>query len=82
VPLNYGCSGGNCGLCKAKLISGEIKKSRFHDYVRTEADKKRRPGADVFKHAVTDLVIEAEVAGGVQDILSSKFLPRLNRSQR
>jgi CDP-4-dehydro-6-deoxyglucose reductase, E3 len=68
VPLNYGCSGGNCGLCKAKLISGEIKKSRFHDYVRTEADKRDGLVLMCSNTAVTDIVIEAEVAGGVQDI--------------
>ncbi|HET7833569.1 MAG TPA: 2Fe-2S iron-sulfur cluster-binding protein, partial [Gallionella sp.] len=28
IPLNYGCSGGNCGLCKARVISGEVKKTR------------------------------------------------------
>ncbi|NTU73348.1 2Fe-2S iron-sulfur cluster binding domain-containing protein, partial [Candidatus Roizmanbacteria bacterium] len=28
VPLNYGCSGGNCGLCKARIVSGEVKKTR------------------------------------------------------
>ena len=22
VPINYGCSNGNCGLCKAQVISG------------------------------------------------------------
>lgn len=27
LALNYGCSNGNCGKCKARLISGEIKKS-------------------------------------------------------
>ena len=68
VPLNYGCSGGNCGLCKAKLISGEIKKTRFHDYVRTEADKRDGLVLMCSNTAVTDLVIEAAVAGGVQDI--------------
>lgn len=68
VPLNYGCSGGNCGLCKAKLISGEIKKTRFHDYVRTEADKRDNLFLMCSNTAVTDLVIEAAVAGGVQDI--------------
>ena len=68
VPLNYGCSGGNCGLCKAKLISGEIKKTRFHDYVRTEADKREGLVLMCSNTAVTDLVIEASVAGGVQDI--------------
>ena len=68
VPLNYGCSGGNCGLCKAKVISGQIKKTRLHDYVRTEADKRDGLFLMCSNTAVTDLVIEASVAGGVQDI--------------
>jgi CDP-4-dehydro-6-deoxyglucose reductase len=68
VPLNYGCSGGNCGLCKAKVISGQVKKTRFHDYVRTEADKRDGLFLMCSNTAVTDLVIEANVAGGVQDI--------------
>ena len=68
VPLNYGCSGGNCGLCKARLISGEIKKTRFHDYVRSAADKRDNMFLMCSNTAVTDLVIEAAVAGGVQDI--------------
>ena len=68
VPLNYGCSGGNCGLCKAKLVSGQIKKTRFHDYVISEADKLDNMFLMCSNTAVTDLVIEASVAGGVQDI--------------
>ena len=68
VPLNYGCSGGNCGLCKARLISGQVKKTRFHDYVLTEADKRDGLILMCSNTAVTDLEIEAAVAGGVQDI--------------
>ena len=68
IPLDYGCSGGNCGLCKAKVISGQVKKTRFHDYVRTEADKRDGLFLMCSNTAVTDLVIEAHVAGGVQDI--------------
>lgn len=68
IPLNYGCSGGNCGLCRAKLVSGEIKKTRFHDYVRTEADKRNNMFLMCSNTAVTDIVIEASIAGGVQDI--------------
>jgi len=41
-PLNYGCSGGNCGLCKARLVSGQVRKTRHHDYVLTEAEKEPR----------------------------------------
>jgi CDP-4-dehydro-6-deoxyglucose reductase len=68
IPMNYGCSGGNCGLCKAKLVSGQIKKTRFHDYVRTEADKRDNLFLMCSNTALTDLVIEASIAGGVQDI--------------
>jgi len=39
LALNYGCSNGNCGLCKARVVSGQAKKVRNHDYVLSEADK-------------------------------------------
>jgi CDP-4-dehydro-6-deoxyglucose reductase len=26
IPLNYGCSNGNCGDCKARLVSGQVEK--------------------------------------------------------
>ena len=26
LALDYGCSGGNCGLCKAKVLSGQVKR--------------------------------------------------------
>ncbi|MDP2805631.1 MAG: 2Fe-2S iron-sulfur cluster-binding protein, partial [Gallionellaceae bacterium] len=68
VPLNYGCSGGSCGLCKAKVVSGEIKKTRFHDYVRTEADKRDGMVLMCSNSAVGEVVIEASVAGGAEEI--------------
>ncbi len=67
VSLNYGCSNGNCGECRARLISGEIKKVHAHDFVLSQAEK----DAGVFLlcscAAVNDVVIEANVAGA-QDI--------------
>lgn len=68
VPLNYGCSGGNCGLCKARLVSGEVKKTRHHDYVLPEAKASQGYILLCSHTAVSDVVIEADVAGGVQDI--------------
>jgi CDP-4-dehydro-6-deoxyglucose reductase len=68
IPLNYGCSGGNCGLCKAKVVSGQIKKIRNHDYVIPEAQKKQGYVLLCSNTAVTDVEIEAPVAGSVQDI--------------
>lgn len=68
IPLNYGCSGGNCGLCKARLVSGEVKKTRSHDFVISEAERQQGYILLCSNTAVGDLVIEAPVAGGVQDI--------------
>lgn len=68
VPLNYGCSGGNCGLCKAKVVSGQVKKTRHHDFVLSEADKAQGYVLLCSNTAVTDVEVEAPVAGGVQDI--------------
>jgi CDP-4-dehydro-6-deoxyglucose reductase len=68
IPLNYGCSGGNCGLCMAKVLSGEVKKTRQHDFVISEAEKNQGYILLCSNTAVSDVVIEAAVAGSVQDI--------------
>ncbi len=68
LPLNYGCSGGNCGLCRAKVVAGQVKKTRHHDYVLTESEKSQGYVLLCCNTAVTDVELEAPVAGGVQDI--------------
>lgn len=68
LALNYGCSNGNCGLCKARLLTGQAKKVRNHDFVLSDADKARGMLLMCCHTAVTDLVMEAEEAGGARDI--------------
>ncbi|MDZ7657293.1 MAG: 2Fe-2S iron-sulfur cluster-binding protein [Sulfurimicrobium sp.] len=68
IPLNYGCSNGNCGLCKAKVVSGQIKKIRHHDYVISETQQSQGYVLLCSNTAMTDVEIEAPVAGSVQDI--------------
>lgn len=63
IPLNYGCSNGNCGECRARLVSGEIKKVHPHDFVLKEAEKASNTFLMCSNTAVTDIVIEASVAG-------------------
>jgi CDP-4-dehydro-6-deoxyglucose reductase len=38
LALNYGCSSGNCGLCKAKVVSGQVGKIRDYDHVLSETE--------------------------------------------
>lgn len=63
IPLNYGCSNGNCGECRARLVSGEIKKVHPHDYTLKEVEKNAGYFLMCSNTAVTDIVIEASVAG-------------------
>lgn len=68
IPLNYGCSGGNCGMCKARVVSGQIKKVRNHDYLIPEKERDQGYVLLCSNTAVSDVEIEAPVAGSVQDI--------------
>ena len=68
LALDYGCSAGSCGKCKAKVLSGQVQKTRHSDYVLSAAEK----GAGVMlmccNTAAVDLVIEAREAHGATDM--------------
>ena len=82
IPLNYGCSNGNCGLCKARVVSGQIKKIRHHDYVIPEALKSEGYVLLCSNTAVTDVEIEAPVAGSVQDIPYQQISARVKAIEK
>jgi CDP-4-dehydro-6-deoxyglucose reductase len=63
VSLEYGCSNGNCGDCRARLVSGKIMKVRPHDYVLRQDEKDAGMILLCSCAAVDDVVIEANVAG-------------------
>ena len=68
VILPYGCRNGICGVCKGRVVRGEIAYPyglpTGLDEVETAADQALFCQA----RAVGDLVIEAEVAEGVADL--------------
>ncbi|MDJ0779514.1 MAG: 2Fe-2S iron-sulfur cluster-binding protein [Gammaproteobacteria bacterium] len=68
LALNYGCSNGNCGLCKMRVVSGETRRIRHHDYTLTEAEKGLGYLLGCCYTAVTDVVLEADEAGSAADI--------------
>lgn len=63
VSLEYGCSNGNCGDCRARLVSGKVMKVRAHDYVLRQDEKDAGMILLCSCAAVDDVVIEANVAG-------------------
>jgi CDP-4-dehydro-6-deoxyglucose reductase len=78
---DYGCNNGTCGLCKARVVSGEVRNVRPHDYALTEAEKNLGYVLMCSSSVSTDLVIEAPEAWGVQDIPLQQILTRVKRTQ-
>ncbi|MCL5059479.1 MAG: 2Fe-2S iron-sulfur cluster-binding protein [Candidatus Thermoplasmatota archaeon] len=76
VSLNYGCSNGNCGECKARVLSGEVKKVHAHDYVLKDVEKEAGVILLCAYAPVNDVVIEANVAGA-RDIPVQKLTAKV-----
>ena len=68
LALDYGCSIGNCGQCKARIVSGQVQKTRHADYALTAAEKSAGVVLMCCNTAVIDLVIEAHEAHGAADM--------------
>ncbi|MDH3560706.1 MAG: 2Fe-2S iron-sulfur cluster-binding protein [Gammaproteobacteria bacterium] len=82
LALSYGCSSGNCGLCKAKVVSGQVKKICPHDYVLTETEKGLGYILTCSNTAVTDVVLEADEALGTRDIPHQEIDIRIKKVER
>lgn len=68
LAMNYGCSSGNCGLCKARVVSGQVEKVRHQDYVLSEAEKTQGCILLCSHTAASDVVIEATEASLAAEI--------------
>lgn len=68
IPLAYGCSSGNCGSCRARVVSGEVKQIKPHEFKLSPAEVAQGTALMCSYTAVTDLVIEADVAQRPADI--------------
>jgi len=82
LALDYGCSNGNCGLCKMRVVSGETRKIRHHDYVLSEAEKGLGYLLGCCHTAVSDVVLEADEAKNTGDIPQQSISIRLKRIDR
>jgi CDP-4-dehydro-6-deoxyglucose reductase len=68
LALNYGCTDGKCGLCKARVVTGRVIKTLNHDYVLSEAEKGMNYILLCSNTAANDVVIEALEASDESDI--------------
>ena len=82
LALNYGCSNGNCGLCKMRVVSGEVRRIRHHDYALSEAEKGLGYMLGCCNTAITDVVLEADEARGIADIPKQRIPLRIRKIER
>ncbi len=68
LALGYGCSNGNCGQCKAKIISGEVRKIRHHDFWISEEQQASGHVLMCCNVAITDVMLEAPEAKSSAEI--------------
>jgi CDP-4-dehydro-6-deoxyglucose reductase len=82
LKLAYGCSSGNCGACKARVASGEVWKTRDHDYVLSEREKQLGYILTCSNTAVTDVVLEAAEALSVDDLPEQEIRASVRKVER
>jgi CDP-4-dehydro-6-deoxyglucose reductase len=69
LMLNYGCGNGSCGMCKVRVISGQVVKVQHFDYPLSEIE--RAQGYTLMcahTAASSELLLETLEARGPQDI--------------
>ena len=69
LKLNYGCGNGSCGMCKVRVIAGEVVKTQHFDYPLSEVEKAQ--GYTLMcchTAASSELTLEMLEASGPQDI--------------
>ncbi len=62
LRLDYGCSSGNCGACKARVSCGEVRQIKDHDFLLSEREREQGYILACSWTAVTDIELEAEEA--------------------
>jgi CDP-4-dehydro-6-deoxyglucose reductase, E3 len=75
MKLNYGCGNGTCGMCKVRVISGEVAKSMPFDYPMSEAEKQQ--GYTLMcahTAASSEITLETLEAQGPEDIAPQQIV--------
>jgi CDP-4-dehydro-6-deoxyglucose reductase, E3 len=78
LKLNYGCGNGTCGLCKARIVSGEVTKVMPTDYPLSDAE--RLQGHTLLcahSAASAEIVLETLEATGPDDIPDQDLVVRV-----
>ncbi|HZV55321.1 MAG TPA: 2Fe-2S iron-sulfur cluster-binding protein [Rhodocyclaceae bacterium] len=74
---SYGCGNGNCGLCKARVVAGELRQTRTTDYPLSAVERAQNYKLLCSHTAVSDLVIEMVEALSPGDIPEQQIVAKV-----
>lgn len=82
INMGRGCASGNCGACKARVATGEVRQTQPYDYVFSEAEKAAGFILTCSYTAASDLVLECAEAGSADDIPYQEIRSAVRRIER
>jgi len=75
LSLNYGCANGTCGMCKVRVISGEVAQTRPFDYRLSPAERQQGYALMcVHTAGSSELTLETLEAAGPGDIAQQQLV--------
>jgi CDP-4-dehydro-6-deoxyglucose reductase len=74
---SYGCGNGNCGLCKARIVSGQTRQVLQSDYPLSPGERAQGYALLCSHTAVSDLVIEMLEAHAPADIPEQEIVAKV-----
>lgn len=74
VRFGYGCGTGSCGLCKARVVAGEVRPIAHSDYPLSAQERQQGYALLCTHTAVSDLIVETLEARGPEDIPQQEIL--------
>lgn len=79
LHMDYGCSSGNCGACKARVVSGEVRQIKGHDFLLSERERERGHILACSWTAVTDVELEAGEAASASELSLQEIRSRVTK---
>ena len=82
LNVAYGCNNGNCGLCSARLLKGQINRIKDSDYVFNENLKAQHYFLMCSHTPISNITLETEIADSSLQIPIQQFRAKLSKVDR
>lgn len=82
IPVEYGCSSGSCGQCKARLLEGRVAPVRHQDYVFSARERAEGWILLCTNTAASDVVVEATSSDLSQPIPEQELTVKVRKEDR